>query len=81
MAEIGTQISKASRLLENNELVAIPTETVYGLAGNALEPLAIAKIYTAKDRPSFDPLITHVTNIADASALVHTFPALAQKLA
>jgi L-threonylcarbamoyladenylate synthase len=81
MAEIGTQISKASQLLENNELVAIPTETVYGLAGNALEPLAIAKIYTAKDRPSFDPLITHVTNIVDASALVHTFPALAQKLA
>lgn len=81
MAEIGTEISKASRLLENNELVAIPTETVYGLAGNALEPIAIARIYTTKNRPSFDPLITHVNNITNASALVNTFPALAHKLA
>ena len=65
MAEI-TNLSKASQLLKNNELVAIPTETVYGLAGNALEPTAIAKIYTTKGRPSFDPLITLVNNIAVA---------------
>ena len=81
MAEIGTNLSKASQLLKNNELVAIPTETVYGLAGNALEPNAIAKIYTTKDRPSFDPLITHVKNIADASTLVYSFPKLAHRLA
>ena len=81
MAEIGTDLSEASRLLKKNELVAIPTETVYGLAGNALEPTAIAKIYTTKDRPSFDPLITHVKNIADASTLVNPFPKLAHKLA
>ena len=81
MAEIGTEISKASRLLKNNELVAIPSETVYGLAGNALQPIAIAKIYTVKDRPSFDPLITHVNNITNAAALVRTFPELAHQLA
>ena len=45
MAEIGTQISKASRLLENNELVAIPTETVYGLAGNAYSNKAVKNIF------------------------------------
>ena len=81
MAEIGNDISKASRLLKKNELVAIPTETVYGLAGNALDPIAIAKIYTTKDRPSFDPLITHVNNIADASTLVDSIPKLAYNLA
>mgnify|MGYP001178900524 FL=1 len=81
MAEIGTNLSKASRLLKNNELVAIPTETVYGLAGNALDPTAIAKIYATKERPSFDPLITHVKDITDASTLVHPFPKLAHRLA
>ena len=52
MAEIGTDIFKAKALLEKGELVAIPTETVYGLAGNALDISAVTKIFSVKDRPS-----------------------------
>jgi L-threonylcarbamoyladenylate synthase len=60
---IGTDIQKAVSLLSAHELVAIPTETVYGLAGNALSEIAVSKIYAAKNRPSFNPLILHVKNI------------------
>lgn len=61
--ETGISIERAAALLTQDELVAIPTETVYGLAGNALSEIAVAKIYTAKNRPSFNPLILHVANI------------------
>ncbi len=61
--ETGIDIPKAAKLLQNNELVAIPTETVYGLAGNALSETAVAKIYAAKNRPSFNPLILHLSGI------------------
>ena len=57
---IGTDVSKAANLLLAGELVAIPTETVYGLAANALDASAISKIYNAKQRPSFNPLILHL---------------------
>jgi L-threonylcarbamoyladenylate synthase len=50
-------------LLEAGELVGIPTETVYGLAGNALNPDAVAKIFSVKNRPSFDPLIIHTDSL------------------
>lgn len=60
MAEIGKDIEKAKYLLEQGELVAIPTETVYGLAANALDVVAVTKIFEVKRRPSFDPLIVHV---------------------
>jgi L-threonylcarbamoyladenylate synthase len=60
---IGNDISTAASLLTNDELVAVPTETVYGLAGNALSETAIAKIYAAKSRPQFNPLIMHVHSI------------------
>lgn len=63
MAEIGTDIEKAVALLSQGELVAIPTETVYGLAGNALNVEAVAKIFAAKNRPQFDPLIVHVPSL------------------
>ena len=63
ITEIGIDINKAAKLLMEEELVAIPTETVYGLAGNALSDKAVAKIYAAKKRPSFNPLILHVCNI------------------
>ena len=59
MAEIGQDIQKAKLLLEAGELVGLPTETVYGLAGNAFNEDAVTKIFEAKDRPSFDPLIVH----------------------
>ncbi len=63
MAEIGQDIEKAKYYLEQGELVAIPTETVYGLAANALNDHAVAKIFEAKNRPSFDPLIVHIPNL------------------
>jgi len=63
ITEINDDIEKAIQLLCNNEIVAIPTETVYGLAGNALSPEAITKIYTAKKRPFFNPLILHTHDI------------------
>jgi L-threonylcarbamoyladenylate synthase len=58
--EIGPDIEKAARLLAAGELVAIPTETVYGLAANALNAKAVARIFEVKNRPHFDPLIVHV---------------------
>jgi L-threonylcarbamoyladenylate synthase len=63
MAEIGKDIAKAKAFLEKGELVGIPTETVYGLAGNALNPDTIAKIFATKNRPEFDPLIIHTSSI------------------
>jgi len=66
MAEIGKDIKKAKHLLEQGELVAIPTETVYGLAGNALDVSAVTKIFEVKNRPSFDPLIVHIPNLQEA---------------
>ncbi len=70
MAEIGTDIEKAKALLMQGELVAIPTETVYGLAANALNEEALLKIFTTKNRPHFDPLIVHVHSIAQAKEYV-----------
>lgn len=55
-----SSVSIAAHALIQNELVAIPTETVYGLAGNATHALTVAKIFSAKERPSFDPLIVHI---------------------
>jgi L-threonylcarbamoyladenylate synthase len=55
-------VTRAVELLRQGELVVLPTETVYGLAGNALDPEVVAKIYEAKERPSFDPLIIHVAS-------------------
>ena len=81
MADIGTDIGKAIHILQQNELVAIPTETVYGLAGNALEPNAIAKIYLTKNRPYFDPLITHVDRLEKVLELVTDIPEIALQLA
>ncbi|MEO9483828.1 MAG: L-threonylcarbamoyladenylate synthase [Ekhidna sp.] len=81
MSEIGTDITKAGKLLQHGELVAIPTETVYGLAGNAMNESAILKIYTAKNRPKFDPLIAHVDSFDKVKKLVETIPRQALLLA
>jgi L-threonylcarbamoyladenylate synthase len=59
---ISTDRGAAVELLREGEVVALPTETVYGLAANALNPIAVAKIFEAKDRPRFDPLIVHLPN-------------------
>ncbi len=81
MAEIGTDIDKARTLLMQGELVAIPTETVYGLAGNALNENALLKIFSAKNRPHFDPLIVHVHSLEQANEYVENINASAIKLA
>jgi len=81
MAEIGKDIQKAKALLEQGELVAIPTETVYGLAGNALNADAVTKIFKVKERPQFDPLIVHVPDLATAGKYVEKIPAEAARLA
>lgn len=78
---IGTDIEQAATLLRAGELVAIPTETVYGLAGNALNEAAVAHIFEVKNRPYFDPLIVHVPNLERLEALSLSFPPLARRLA
>ncbi len=78
---IGTEIDIAARLLQAGELVGIPTETVYGLAGNALNEAAVAKIFVVKNRPRFDPLIVHTSSIALMETLVLEIPAKARLLA
>lgn len=60
------EISEAVRLLEAGRLVAMPTETVYGLACDATNPQAVARVYAAKGRPQFNPLIVHVRDLAAA---------------
>ena len=55
-------VARSVELLSKGELVALPTETVYGLAASALNPIAVAKIFEAKERPRFDPLIVHLPN-------------------
>ena len=81
MSKIGIDIEKAKQLLQNGGLVAIPTETVYGLAANALDPVAVVKIFEAKNRPYFDPLIIHTDSIEKARGWVSEFPAWAEELA
>ncbi|WP_104493344.1 L-threonylcarbamoyladenylate synthase [Paracoccus denitrificans] len=62
-------VRTAAKLLAQGEPVAIPTETVYGLAGDARNPRAVARIYEAKGRPSFNPLIVHVPDLAAAGRI------------
>ncbi len=71
----------AADVLRAGGIVAMPTETVYGLAADALNPAAIEKIYAAKGRPSSNPLIIHVTSIDAAKELASAWPVAAQKLA
>ena len=73
-------IAEAARVIQRGGLVAFPTETVYGLGADALNPDAVAKIYTAKGRPSDNPLIAHVTSIAGAEALASRIPEPARVL-
>jgi L-threonylcarbamoyladenylate synthase len=74
------EIGAAVRALAAGALVILPTETVYGLAADASNPSAVAKIYEAKGRPSFNPLIAHVANLAAAEGLA-VFDDQARKLA
>lgn len=73
-------ISAAAEYIKNGELVAFPTETVYGLGGDALNPDSSKKIYKAKGRPSDNPLIVHLASFSDAENYVKEIPDTAQRL-
>ena len=81
MTQISSDISKAIELLNKEDVVAIPTETVYGLAGNIYSEKAIRKIFEVKQRPLFNPLIVHIPSIDHLKKIVREFPVKAQKLA
>lgn len=74
------QIDEAAALLDAGELVAFPTETVYGLGGDAQNPAAVARIYAAKGRPANHPVIVHLAPGSDPGYWVDSLPADAQKL-
>jgi L-threonylcarbamoyladenylate synthase len=78
---VGKDIDRVKQLLGNGELAAIPTETVYGLAANALDARAVANIFAVKNRPHFDPLIIHTISLASINLYVVDMPEWAQKLA
>lgn len=81
MAQIGTDIVVAKAFLEADNVVGIPTETVYGLAGNALDPDALLTIFRVKNRPSFDPLIVHTDSLNKLDRFVTHIPEPARRLA
>jgi L-threonylcarbamoyladenylate synthase len=77
---IGTDIHEAAAYLNSNEIVAIPTETVYGLAANALNEQAVSKVFAAKKRPLYNPLIVHIKDISEVEKYAAEVPALAYEL-
>ncbi len=74
-------VSEAAKLLRAGEIVALPTETVYGLAANAFDAAAVRKIFAIKRRPAQNPIIVHVAGLAMARRCVADWPAVADKLA
>jgi L-threonylcarbamoyladenylate synthase len=78
---IGTDIQQAKALLKSGEVVGIPTETVYGLAANAFDEKAVAKIFAVKNRPSFDPLIVHTADVSTITEFTLHLPEKAKTLA
>src|SRR5688572_29336664 len=80
-AEFEDALRRATTLLTAGEVVAVPTETVYGLAANALDPIAVARVVAIKRRPPGNPLIVHVSSLAMARACAVDWPPMAQRLA
>ncbi|MFM9013962.1 MAG: L-threonylcarbamoyladenylate synthase, partial [Gemmatimonadota bacterium] len=74
-------LQEAVELLRGGGLVAFPTETVYGLGAHALDATAVRRIFAAKGRPAFNPLIVHVPDVATAKTLVTAWPDVADQLA
>ena len=74
-------LERAAEVLRGGGLVAFPTETVYGLGAHALDPQAVARIFEAKGRPSYNPLIVHVPDVETARSLARAWPAEADRLA
>jgi L-threonylcarbamoyladenylate synthase len=81
VAASANAISRAVELLRQGQVVGMPTETVYGLAGDGLNPLALARIFEVKQRPLFDPLILHFADAAGAFAIAEQVPLAARELA
>ena len=73
-------LDRAAAILRTGGLVALPTETVYGLGANALDPEAVARIFAAKERPHWDPVIVHIANLDQLEGLVTSIPAAARRL-
>src|SRR3712207_1397719 len=78
---VGTDVDRAAALLREGGLVAFATETVYGLGGSALDPRAVARIFEAKGRPRFDPLIVHIADEPWLPRLTAEVPGAARRLA
>ena len=78
---IGTDLTAARHWLKQGNVVGIPTETVYGLAGNALDEEAVLTIFRVKNRPAFDPLIVHTDSLEKVRTLVRELPPVAEQLA
>lgn len=78
---ISKNINEAIRLLKDNQLISIPTETVYGLAGNAFNEEAIHAIFKLKNRPFYNPLIVHISSITELPKVAKYIPRKAQLLA
>ena len=74
-------VGRAAQMLREGEVVALPTETVYGLAANALDPVAVARIFQIKGRPANNPVIVHVASLEMALRCVNDWPAAAEQLA
>lgn len=73
-------MTEAAYLIQSGALVAFPTETVYGLGADALNPKAVLKIFTAKNRPADNPLIVHIADLSELSRLVADVSTLTQKI-
>lgn len=81
MAIINANLYLAQHFLEQGEVIAIPTETVYGLGANAYDEAAVAKVFAIKNRPLFNPLILHIGNLGKIYDLAHDIPSVALQLA
>jgi len=79
-AEAQDALERAAGILRAGGLVVLPTETVYGLGANALDAAAVRRIFTAKQRPAWDPIIVHISDEAMLEALVERVPEAARKL-
>ena len=76
-----SELTEAAEILKNGGLVAIPTETVYGLAANAYNGEAVSKVFEAKGRPTDNPMIVHISKLEEIHPLVTDFPEKAKALA
>lgn len=79
-SEAEKALESGARILRGGGLVALPTETVYGLGANALDAAAVARIFEAKQRPAWDPVIVHISDPAMLEGLVEEVPEAARQL-